>query len=106
MAPGEAFDLAQLFKVLANDTRLRLLHALAKEGELSVTELAESLDMRMQAVSNQLQRLVDRGILVARRDGNLVHYRIEDPCVVVLLERGWCLRAEAESRSTAALHPV
>jgi len=80
-----------LFKVFANDTRLRLLHALVREGELCVTELAEAVGMKPQAVSNQLQRLVDRGILSVRREGINMCYRIEDPCVPVLLERGICL---------------
>lgn len=87
----QARQLMRLFKVFANDTRLRLLHALVREGELCVTDLAEAVGMKPQAVSNQLQRLVDRGILNARREGVNVCYRIEDPCVPVLLERGLCL---------------
>ena len=81
----------RLFKVFANDTRLRLLHALVREGELRVTALAEAVGMKPQAVSNQLQRLVDRSILATRRDGNNIFYRVDDPCVQVLLERGMCL---------------
>jgi DNA-binding transcriptional ArsR family regulator len=91
LTPDQARQLMRLFKVFANDTRLRLLHALVREGELCVTDLAEAVDMKPQAVSNQLQRLVDRGILSARREGINVFYRIEDPCVPVLLERGMCL---------------
>jgi len=87
----EAGRLAGTFKVLANDHRLRLLHALARAGELCVSDLAEAVGMRPQAVSNQLQRLVDRSILAARRDGNRVYYRIQDPCVRQLLEVGMCL---------------
>lgn len=91
LTPDRARQLMRLFQVFANDTRLRLLHALVREGELSVTSLAEVVGMKPQAVSNQLQRLVDRGILSARRQGVNVYYRIEDPCVPVLLERGMCL---------------
>jgi len=87
----EAGSLVRLFKVFSNDTRLRLLHALVREGELCVTGLATAVDMKPQAVSNQLQRLVDRGILGSRRDGNNVYYRIVDPCVPILLDRGLCL---------------
>jgi DNA-binding transcriptional ArsR family regulator len=47
--------------------------------------------MTPQAVSNQLQRLVDRRILAARRQGNNVFYRVVDPCVTSLLELGLCL---------------
>lgn len=97
-----AGGLARLFKLLANDTRLRLLHALHRDGELCVTDLAVQVEMRPQAVSNQLQRLVDRGILAARRDGNHIHYRIADPCVIGLLDLGWCLLEETGEASTDA----
>jgi DNA-binding transcriptional ArsR family regulator len=43
---GAAADLADLFKVMANDTRLRLLHALVREGELCVSELCEQTQMK------------------------------------------------------------
>src|SRR6516225_8947308 len=67
LTPEQAGELEDLFKVLANDTRLRLLHALARAGELCVSELSEAVGMAPQAVSNQLQRLADRGILRHRR---------------------------------------
>ena len=76
LSPTQAGGLAAVFKVLANDTRLRLLHALVRADELCVTDLAASLGMKPQAVSNQLQRLSDLGILASRRDGNNIHYRL------------------------------
>ena len=87
----QAAALMRLFKVFSNDTRLRLLHALVREDELCVSDLAEAVGMKPQAVSNQLQRLVDRGIVGSRRNGINMYYRIIDPCVSVLLERGLCL---------------
>ena len=87
-------DLQQLFKVLANETRLRLLHELDTAGEMCVGDLADAVGVTPQAVSNQLQRLVDRRIVQARRDGNYVYYRIVDPCVPGLLELGTCLIIE------------
>lgn len=98
ISPAQAGQLAGLFKMLASDTRLRLLHALARAGELCVTDLAQAVDMKPQAVSNQLQRLVDRGILGARRNGNNVLYRIVDPCVTMLLDQGLCLSEDARER--------
>lgn len=84
LSPVQAGGLAAVFKVLANDTRLRLLHALVRADELCVTDLAASVGMKPQAVSNQLQRLSDPGIVESRRDGNTVHYRLVDlacgPC--------------------------
>jgi DNA-binding transcriptional ArsR family regulator len=87
----EASRLTRLFKVFANETRLRLLHALVRNDETCVGDLASELQMKPQAVSNQLQRLVDRGILASRRAGTSIYYHIVDPCVPVLLERGLCL---------------
>jgi len=86
---------------MANDTRLRLLHALAREGELGVSALAREVGMKPQAISNQLQRLADRGILDSRRNGNGVLYRIVDPCVVNLLDQGWCLLKDSRRRSNS-----
>jgi len=65
----EARQLEGTFKMLANATRLRLLHALVCKPEMCVTDLAQAIGMKPQAVSNQLQCLVERGILGARRNG-------------------------------------
>ena len=94
----QALSLEGLFQVMANDTRLRMLHAIARQGEIRVTDLAEALDMKPQAVSNQLQRLSDRGIVGFRREGNNTYYRIVDSCVIILLERGLCLIEETAKR--------
>jgi DNA-binding transcriptional ArsR family regulator len=102
MTPIQAGGLAAVFKVLANDTRLRLLHALVRAGELCVTDLAAALGMKPQAVSNQLQRLSDLGILSPRRDGNNIFYRLVDLCVSGLLEQGWCLMDESSGRAANA----
>ena len=91
--------LADLFEVLANDTRLRMLHALAIGGELSVSALADTVGMKTAAVSNQLQKLSLRGIVKSRRNGNTIFYRILDPCVLELLDRGLCLTEDAAEAS-------
>lgn len=94
----QAGDLEALFKVVANNTRLRLLHALARAGELCVTDLAAAVSMTPQAVSNQLQRLAGRGIVASQRDGITIRYRIVDPCVISILDLGLCLAEDAEQR--------
>src|SRR5436190_21035469 len=102
ISPIQAGGLAAVFKVLANDTRLRLLHSLVRADELCVTDLAASLGMTPQAVSNQLQRLSDLGILASRREGNSIYYRLVDLCVKGLLEQGWCLMEQASARGGEA----
>ena len=99
LTPIQAGGLAAVFKVLANDTRLRLLHALVRADELCVTDLAASIGMKPQAVSNQLQRLSDLGILASRRDGNTIQYRVVDLCVRSLLDQGLCLMEEVNDRN-------
>src|SRR5947209_9347356 len=81
LSPIQACGLASVFKILANDTRLRLLHALIRAEEINVTELAAAVGMKPQAVSNQLQRLSDLGIIACRREGKSVIYRLVDLCV-------------------------
>lgn len=100
LSPIKAGGLAAVFKVLANDSRLRLLHALVRADELCVTDLAASVGMKPQAVSNQLQRLSDLGILSSRREGTAIFYRVEDQCVQGMLEQGWCLMEETGNRSS------
>lgn len=106
LSRDQAGDLAGLFKLLGNDTRLRLLHALAKSGELCVTELARTVEMKPQAVSNQLQRLVDRRVLGTRRSGNNVYYQVIDPCVTSLLDYGLCLVEDSQARLAAGGRPT
>lgn len=98
MSPIQAGGLAAVFKVLANDTRLRILHALVRADELCVTELADEVGMKPQAVSNQLQRLCSLGIIQSRRASVNVHYRVVDWCVRSLLDQGLCLTEEATRR--------
>ena len=98
LSGAHALALETIFKMLANGTRLRILHALVRDDELCVGDLADQIDMSPQAVSNQLQRLSDRGIVESRREGLQMFYRVVDPCVVDLLDRGWCLAEDANVR--------
>jgi DNA-binding transcriptional ArsR family regulator len=95
----EAVKVMALFKVLANDTRIRMLHHIVRSGEATVTDIAKTLGMKPQAVSNQLLRLSDTGMLASRRDGNNVYYRVMNGCVPPLLDLALCLM-EDEGRST------
>jgi DNA-binding transcriptional ArsR family regulator len=87
----EAVKVMALFKVLANDTRVRILHHIVRCGEATVTDIAKTLGMKPQAVSNQLIRLSDTRMLSSRRDGNNVFYRVVNGCVAPLLDLALCL---------------
>lgn len=97
----EAERVGVLFKSLAHPTRLRLIHALIRVDELSVSELADETGMSVQAVSNQLQRLAEINVVSSRRNGLQVIYRVIDPCVPVLIERGWCHIDEFDAAAVA-----
>jgi len=97
----QATDLATLFGLLAGATRLRLLHLLAIHRELCVSELCRALGMKPQAVSNQLRRLAEAGVVRSRREGLSIYYQIEDPCVTELLDRGLCLLEDSVARVAA-----
>lgn len=92
-------EIATLFKLMGNQTRLRMIHALVRAGEISVSELAAVLNMKPQAISNQLQRLLNRNMLACRRQGSHILYRIVDPCLVSLLDTACCLLEDLRERA-------
>lgn len=96
MTERDATSLERVFEVLASATRLRLLHALSSMDDPCMGALAEAVGMKPTAVSNQLRRLADMGILDTRRHGSHIHYRIVDECVAKLLYHGLCLNEERQ----------
>jgi len=69
-------DLVQVFKLLSDETRLRILLYLSGEGELHVTALCEKLQQSQPAVSHHLALLRVAGLIEARRDGKHNYYSI------------------------------
>ena len=61
MSCEQAIEVESLFEVLANDTRLRLLHELVRLDEACTTELAEALEMKPQAVSKSASTIAGQG---------------------------------------------
>ena len=85
MTPEQAVELGAVFKTLANDTRLRMLHAWwPGRRKCAYRKCRNCWPWSPEAISNQLIRLADRGIVGSRRNGNNIYYRIVDPCVVQL----------------------
>jgi DNA-binding transcriptional ArsR family regulator len=95
LLPADAQDLATLFSVLADPTRVRLVAALA-ERELCVCDLANVLGMRQSAVSHQLRLLRALRVVRARKEGRVVYYSLDDAHVAVLLAQGLAHVREAE----------
>ena len=76
--------MADIFKVLGDPNRVKIVHCLSKE-ELCVCDLAQLLSMSMSAVSHQLRALRDRRVVRHRREGKIVYYSLDDNHIVNLL---------------------
>ena len=81
------FGLSQVFKLLADESRLKILLALAEEGELHVTALCELLDQSQPAVSHHLTLLRMTGLVGFRRDGKHNFYRLQSELIRDLIEQ-------------------
>ena len=76
---------AELFKALGHSSRIRIIELL-RNGEQTVSELQSQLEMEPSSVSQQLSVLRARQLVVGRKDGTNVHYRVTDPQVFDLLD--------------------
>ena len=87
--PNEARlnDLADLFKLFGDGTRLRILWALS-ESEMCVCDLCALLQMKQPAVSHQLKNLKQARIVKNRRDGKVLYYSLDDDHMRKLLNLG------------------
>jgi ArsR family transcriptional regulator len=79
-------EVARLFALLSDPTRLRLLSTLHDSGELPVGELAERTGISLPNASQHLTRLAAAGVVARRREGRSVHYRIADPRIEQLCD--------------------
>ncbi|GAA2844533.1 metalloregulator ArsR/SmtB family transcription factor [Streptosporangium fragile] len=82
----EATRLAELFRLLGDPTRARLLYALLEAGELCVCDLTETVEVSDTAVSHALRLLRTAGIVASRRSGRMIYYRLADAHVRMLLD--------------------
>ena len=85
LADGVVMELAATFQVLADPTRIRIIHALSR-GELCVCDLAHVLRMSMSAVSHQLRRLRDLRLVNYRYEGRMAFYSLGDGFIKRMLE--------------------
>ena len=81
------FDLADLFKVFGDSTRLRIMYALS-EGEKNVLSIAEVLGMEQSTISHQLRILRANKLVRGRRDGKQIWYSLDDDHVKKIIEMG------------------
>lgn len=83
----ELYDLAELFKVFGDSTRIRILFVLF-ESEMCVCDLAEALNMTQSAISHQLRILKQAKLVTNRREGKSVIYSLADEHVRTIIDQG------------------
>ena len=83
----ELYDLAELFKIFGDSTRIRILFVLF-EAEVCVCDLASALNMTQSAISHQLRILKQSQLVKSRRDGKQVFYSLADDHVRTIISQG------------------
>ena len=81
------YDLAELFKIFGDSTRIRILFALF-DAEINVGALADALNMTQSAVSHQLKILKQCKLVGSRRDGKSMIYFLADDHVRTIIQQG------------------
>lgn len=81
------FELAEVFKVFGDSTRIRIMYAL-QPGEMCVCDISELLCMNQSAISHQLRLLKASRLVKSRRDGKSVFYALDDEHVNSILIQG------------------
>ena len=82
-----ARDVATIFALLGDPTRVRLLHALAVDREARVSDLAKTVERDPSTISHQLRVLRDHNLVTGERRGRVVLYRLADSHVLGLFQQ-------------------
>lgn len=83
----DLYDLAELFKVFGDSTRIKILWAL-HEAEMCVCDIAVLLNMTQSAISHQLRVLKQAHLVKNRKDGKVVYYSLDDDHVKQIFDQG------------------
>ena len=83
----ELYDLAELFKVFGDSTRIRILFVLF-EADVRVCDLAQALNMTQSAISHQLRILKQNKLVKSRREGKSIFYSLADGHVRTIIAQG------------------
>ena len=84
---NDLFDLADLFKVFSDSTRIRILFSLF-ENEKNVNTISKELGLSQSAISHQLRYLKDSNLVKSRRNGQSIFYALSDSHVKFIIELG------------------
>lgn len=88
LPPDEVLsDLADLFKIFGDSTRIKILYALLR-SELCVCDIADLLGLTQSAISHQLRALKNARLVSSRREGKIVFYALADDHVKTIIDQG------------------
>lgn len=87
MDEEKLYDLADLFKMFSDSTRVRILSVLL-EGEKNVGEISDSLAMNQSAISHQLSTLKSNNLVKARRNKKSIYYSLADDHIESIIKLG------------------
>lgn len=82
------YDLAELFKVFGDTTRIKIIYALFQE-EMCVCDIAALLGMTQSAISHQLRVLKSAGLVKYRKEGKVVYYSLDDEHIENIFNEGF-----------------
>ena len=83
----ELYDLAELFKVFGDSTRIKILYVLV-ESDMSVGDIAQALNMTQSSISHQLRVLKQSRLVRFRREGKNIVYSLADDHVHTIMSQG------------------
>lgn len=87
LSEEQLFDLAELFKIFGDSTRIKILYELSK-CEKNVSDIAEALNMNQSAISHQLRVLKSSKLVKNRREGKAIYYSLADDHVETIINQG------------------
>ncbi|MFW6304598.1 MAG: ArsR/SmtB family transcription factor [Candidatus Saliniplasma sp.] len=87
----------RLYKCLSSGNRREILYCIGKK-EKCVNEISECLDLEQSLVSHHLKDLLDCGLIEKRRDGKRIYYKVSEPEILEILEKGKELGDKLEKR--------
>lgn len=83
------YDVAELFKVFGDTTRIKIICALFEVEEMCVYDLAATLNMTQSAISHQLRILKQSNLVKFKRDGKMIYYSLDDDHVKQIFDAGY-----------------
>lgn len=87
-AETQLYDLAELFKIFGDTTRIKILYVLF-QSEMCVCDIAQLLNMGQSAISHQLRLLKQAKLIKSRRDGKTMFYSLADSHVRTIIDQGF-----------------